>query len=780
MLQELNPNSQRGQDVGFDSVWLGCALLASSWCWLRPVYLEEKNALAVGLCLILLSCIVLIIGFGRDRWMNAVALGICLFVTGYVTNEFLIVLEAWREPLVMGMNGIARWICRLAGEGVEIDEGRLLLTNRDGTLSFAATGGNVALRPFLLFLGSVGLVSCLYRKEHRIRQVWIAIGLTAGACVLRYAYSIVTFAATEHVASETSHLAMARMWDPWSVLLAVCFIGVVLGVSCTNPERRHLEPAWVNLHFAGIAGLAGVLLGVGYAWSDPGIPTRGRIVIDDRLSGYWEPAGRLLTPDRFGDFSAYSFSAMVEHLARRLSVEINSSHEYTTEYLANFDVLIIKTPQHPLEPEEVHSIVEWIHCGGGLFAISDHTDLGGMSTALNEVLSPAGIHFKFDSTAAAAGGFDRWKGHWTADHPIVQGLEDIGFMTACSIQLSGSSRSVMTLSRSVTMGGDYSRSSNFGRIAPMPSEPQGTPIVAASSEYGQGRILAFGDSTVFSSFAYFMDSHANFALRGVAWLTRRGSMIGGALKWGWIALGALCAGLWFRMAPSGWNTVLSILAFCSCGMGGVVAAERLLGSALQVPAIQGSTKQIGFVQEGGYAWLPPVLGSQPSLPPHGNYMTFVQVPLRLGFETRVVRPVPEVLASVDVLVLLNPEAEGKQIADQRGWVQAVRSWVERGGRLVVLERRQHLGHTHDAAPSYLTDLSFEAISAPDPDIGLGLARLGEGLVVSVVGSELLDSESLGHCMEYPGTPQLRRYATAYGIFGTLLDLGIPERRTYFP
>jgi hypothetical protein len=178
--------------------------------------------------------------------------------------------------------------------------------------------------------------------------------------------------------------------------------------------------------------------------------------------------------------------------------------------------------------------------------------------------------------------------------------------------------------------------------------------------------------------------------------------------------------------------------------------------------------------------LPPVLGTQPELPPGGNLASFVQLPLRLGFETRLIRRDARELDGLQGLMLLNPDLESGQGEASPAWVQSVRRWVEDGGRLLLLRRSAHVGHDHDRSEPYTTGLAFEPVDSPASDLQVEVAQAGRGRVVRVTGSEALDVTALGHCMDYPDGAQLTRHRAVYRIFGETLGLPSPQRRVFVP
>ena len=208
---------------------------------------------------------------------------------------------------------------------------------------------------------------------------------------------------------------------------------------------------------------------------------------------------------------------------------------------------------------------------------------------------------------------------------------------------------------------------------------------------------------------------------------------------------------------------------------------RGLGAlGLTVPPAVDNVIVMGFVTDGGHAWLPPVLGTQAEIPDHGNLSTLSQLPQRLGYETRIVPRVAALLSDLDILAIVNPDARQEELEFPAMWAQAVRAWVEAGGLLIVISQRGHLGHAHSLEGKYLTDLQFDGKSIFAEGLEARVTSAGKGKVVWLVGSELLDVEGLGHCMAYPTAPQKGRQELVHQVFTHLLEVPRQARKTYVP
>jgi hypothetical protein len=765
--------------------WFGAAALAGGLPCLTQDYAPVHHGTMAGALLLALGVAALArLGYRRGGTTLAWGLPLAAISSLLMLDEVLRRHEAGRHPELPAFAALASGGARLIGEPATSDGGELLLHDAQGAIRVAASWGVVGWRPLCGF-ALLGMLVAATGGRGTARGWWIAVIVAVLFAMLRFLALALHYAGVDQVLATSSHPAVWSFYQPWS-LLAVLVIAAACAQragadeagapATTAPPRRALIAA---LALAVVAGLG---FGAAATWSDPGIPKRGRVLVDERLTGAWEPAGRMLDTERYGDFSAYSLSVMVEQLSRRFAVAVNAERRYDAALLADVDVLILKTPEHALDPDEIVAIRAWVEDGGGLFLISDHTDLMGMSTHLRPLAEPYGIEFAFDAVNDAAGGFNLWTGRWLPEHPISAGLGPIEFMTGCSLRCHGAARPVLALRHASSQAGDYARSSHFGGRAANPADPQGLLVAAAAAPAGRGRVLAFGDSTILSSFAWPLHARAEFVYRGVAWLDRRASSAR-ALTWAWLLVGVAGAALALRAARTlGVHAAATLLAGLACGgAAGAWIAAAFAADALRSPPPPSAIPRVGFVIEGGHAALPPVLGErQPGPLDDADFSTFFQVPLRLGMETAVVARDPRELAGLDALVILNPDVELGQAEAPDGWIAAVRDWVAAGGRLAVLSRAEHLGHAHDRAPAYLEGIALRELAVADADLRMALGESGAGRIASVLGSEIFTSEGIGHCMQFPGRAERLRYDIAYDLFRDTLGLVAPSRRTWQP
>ncbi len=96
-------------------------------------------------------------------------------------------------------------------------------------------------------------------------------------------------------------------------------------------------------------------------------------------------------------------------------------------------------------------------------------------------------------------------------------------MTSCSLQLSGGAQTVLAADDCRREPHDYAGSSFFGRRGPHPEMEHGRTVLAGVATVGRGRIAAFTDSTVWSSFAVFSFDREKLAMDLVRMLNREPS-----------------------------------------------------------------------------------------------------------------------------------------------------------------------------------------------------------------------------------------------------------------
>lgn len=522
---------------------------------------------------------------------------------------------------------------------------------------------------------------------------------------------------------------------------------------------------------------------------DPvGEPKAGRILVDDLHSGHWEPTARRLSPDWFGDFSTYSFTSAAELLGYTFAVDVNEVHDYSDELLADYDVLVLKTPIVPFASSEIEAIRRFVHRGGGLFLIGDHTDLQDSSTILNDFANWADMEFRFDAVSDAyTGGFSMFDRSGEHLHPATRGTPRMLYLTGCSLAIGPTVRVIQSVPHQVGVPGDYADNSRFGRSFADPAAKSGEMVLAAESSYGRGRVVAFTDSTILSSFGIRKYDRDVLVVRILGFLnTTAGSR--GALCWLGTALAliALFAGL-RRTGPRPPGLLAAMLASAASGYWFAEQVEiRLEDRAYPVVQAVESPPTLAIEWSNGIAEYMPVLGTPDDAVPSRGFETMFAAVQRSGVFPILTDDV-DFLFSHDAVMLLNPAEPYSAEFGER-----LRSYLDAGGRVVIAVDTTVL---RPAALASLADplgIEFALGDPREPQLvlrgatpvpapgGFVLAtkQVGAGKLVVALHAENWSRERMGHCFSRPSRKQLSAYECLHEILSTHLGVAPQVRRSY--
>ncbi len=669
---------------------LPAALLVSSWMFVFDRHMARYDLwalIAVLLAYLALARPIAQRGMLRRGWLAAVQLGTLLLIV--LTADRTLVAWEERSPRFDVASSIASAALNLAGFRTAAEGGLLLVDHPEGLITIVPSMEKLALRPFLLFW--LAWVALRLMRDQRRAAACAGLGLATTLLVGMIRYIVLVAAYIEHddiLAGSTGQAALG-------------LFRIVVDHEPLSPSGRSRRgsrlPVARRRHGAGgrrpaaDAGLArvrrgdrrlGALAGLAWTFVPPGAEKAGRVLIDDRFCGIWEPTARQLDTEWYGDFSTYSFTSLAEWLGKWFSVDVNTSRPYDDDLLARYDVLIIKTPEEPIPDAEAAAIDRFVRAGGGLLLVGDHTNLLGMGTHLNALCARYGIRFRYDSVSdGLTGGFVDYDGPRLGRHVGALHVDRLEFMTSCSLQLSGAAETVLAAEDCQREPHDYSGSSFFGRRGPHPEMDQGRTVLAATVRVGRGRIAAFTDSTVWSSFAVFSHDREKLAMDLVRLLNREPSGYEVPVRCVAVAAALLAVLLGLSMVGSG--MALPALLFLLVGSwAGVAVSEAIHRRVYAWPAPNAPISEVTFLWQGGVCAFPPVLGTPESLPADRSFDTLLVAVQRLGLVSRVAYTyegdllTPETRAMFVVAPLNSPPSRT---------LARLKNFVRDGGSLIVLD-----------------------------------------------------------------------------------------------
>jgi hypothetical protein len=371
-------------------------------------------------------------------------------------------------------------------------------------------------------LGGIVLLSLTVRRRLTAFVLAVALWLPVQAGLL-IAVFVHRALRTEY---ESPLVLMNQFWNPWvhlallavPVLLALRFVRSpsIMPVEETEPHGGFAR----RLAWAGASCLVALLVTVALLWDPAGPRKPGRVLVDEYHST-WEPTGRPYDPNWYGQESGYNYACIYDYCSRfyemgRLTTPIDANA------LAACDVLVVKVPTSRYSGEEIDRIEQFVHAGGGLLLVGEHTDVFNVGVHLNDIASRFGFRFRYDCLFDIDGVFRELYRPPLAPHPIVQHIGPLDFAVSCSID-PGASRGRAAI-RGVglrSLPADYHASNFYPQVEDRAEARYGAFVQLWTTRRGVGRVAAFTDSTIFSNFSTFEPGKAELMLGMLDWLNHR-------------------------------------------------------------------------------------------------------------------------------------------------------------------------------------------------------------------------------------------------------------------
>ncbi len=255
------------------------------------------------------------------------------------------------------------------------------------------------------------------------------------------------------------------------------------------------------------------------------------ILVDLLHTDIQTPTDHCLHRDQYAYQGTYGFSRLFDHFEEYDYPWAPTELELSGPRLEPYDILFINL-LHDRNPDftqdEVEAIKEFVHDGGGLFVIGDHTNVYRHAERINRFLEPMGLHMMYHTAVDYPPVYSVSGLGWImmfdfADHPVNEGVEMISFKTGGPIDSENPDDDlVFTSDQSFA---DYWDESNDGGYYGTWSqgddeelEPSGPLSVAAATEYGDGRVALVGDQNIFGDGWVNLGHNFEFAANIVEWL----------------------------------------------------------------------------------------------------------------------------------------------------------------------------------------------------------------------------------------------------------------------
>ena len=425
-------------------------------------------------------------------------------------------------------------------------------------------------------------------------------------------------------------------------------------------------------------------------WQPVGSRKPGRVLVVERHST-WEPTDRPYDKNNFGHDPSYSYTRLYDYCSQFYQMSrLEESEKIDAERLSDCDVLVIKIPTERYSPDEIRAVVRFVRSGGGLLLVGDHTNVFHSTTYLNEITRNFGFTFRHDVLFQIGSPYielHRWP---AVPHPIVQHLPPTHFAGSCSVDPGNS------WGRTAVMGtGLWGLPPNYHADNTYFPESEyhavmnyGAFIQLWATRHGDGRVLAFGDSTIFSNFSIFEPGKAEFMVGMLEWLNHRSPLDNGSVRLLvtvpvlLAAFASLAIGLLLARGPGvAWPVLVGagVLGFTIASL--VVAAVH----AHSMPEPQAVRPMVRVAVDRTVSQVPLSLGGFTEPDGRGYGLLEQWIP-RLGYSTR--RSSGQEAFSGDALVVICPTG-----SVTREFREGLEEYVAGGGKVLVIDSPDVVGST---------------------------------------------------------------------------------------
>lgn len=209
----------------------------------------------------------------------------------------------------------------------------------------------------------------------------------------------------------------------------------------------------------------------------------------------------------YGGENGGMFGMLVRDLnSRNIDVTISGISKDT---LSESDILVIINLNRKLTESEKNLIWNFVKTGGSLLVLGDHTGKEIIRYPFNDLLSPVGIRFNFDSAIPR---ISNWKnGFKYMHHYINRGLKnenDVQIWIGASLSVTYPSVPVITGKNAFSDSGNLNdiQRGYLGDMRYNHGEKLGDIVLVAEADYGKGTVLVFGDTSPFQNSAIALSS----------------------------------------------------------------------------------------------------------------------------------------------------------------------------------------------------------------------------------------------------------------------------------
>lgn len=614
--------------------------------------------------------------------------------------------------------------------------------------AFPTTWEKLALFPFITI--GAGSIPLLFLFSQQTFKDTIKLFLTGAAYLtVRYVFMILVFLyLMTFVKYKEEVCRIDIFWDVRVTLLTFLpFIYLLTRIIPLKIKEGLQTLVYEKLSFSshtrkGLVyfSLAFFFLGWVYGFQDPGKEKQGRVLLDEKHSG-WEKSTRKMDTEWYGNESGYNFYWMAEFINHHFPLTRNFE-EITPALLSRYDILIIKNPTAPFAETEIDAIREFVRNGGGLYLMSEHTNVFGNSTYINPLAEAFGFSFRYDVLFDIEHKFEQlYYPPQLLPHPVVQHLPYFCFKVSCSIQPVSSQCEPIIISRGGKAQDIYYPSGNFyPPVKDHSNMPFGAFLQMVGVKAGKGRVVGFTDSTTYSNFEAFIAGKPELLLGTLSWLNREN-------RWNWLTFLFLTLAVLFfaggvrtsRREKRGSTYYLFLVILAAFSATSALFLCKIASyRSFPLPHARTPYTKVVFEQEHGNYELP-LKGFTKER--EKSYEVFYQWVLRVGYYPFTGKTLEEDIQDASLLIIINPD---KPFSPDE--LDQLKSYLQNGGKLLLMDTATNQSTTVDELLAYfgMSIKRERKVLLPASYSTSWMSRTGQNSACAIEGGEGLLNSTDGH------------------------------------
>ena len=817
------------------SIWFGLIFLSISWIFLIPIFLPTDPSL--GIYFIIIACICNILAFyntkkvdiNKKYFLFYIPLIFVLFILPFPFNISIIILLfggiiyfilkyiLHLEKFYLISYGITftgiiflfqtamfplftllsthfhrvdflsypiSFLSNLFGLSTSLNNGIVFVQTGANTFPFTTTLEKLGfVLWFMIFVGALLIFVFSSKFKIFIKNLGLFLIISFFYLIIRYVFLIYIYVSLPIYELDIYYNGFYLLISFIPFIFLVAFViklkDYTIDLKCFNKFKIKKNSIFAMiLFFVFIFSIVGA-----FSYYDPGLKKNGQVLIDEYHSD-WEDTILKMTEDWYGKNSTYSAYDFANLIDIHYDVDKNADKLLTYDLLKNYSILILKCPNTAYSEQEINDIVRFVEEGGGLYLIGDHTNVFGMNYYLNLVSERFGIIFKYDSTHdLKTGTLSIYQPPTLFNHPITKYFNKLNFLSSCTLKAPITSENVI-IGYSLAAGqGTYS-SEHFFRLSTY-SEPdieQGLFLQTVAVKHGNGRVVAFTDSTCISNFCIYMDGYLPFYLMTIEYLNRTNeySYLNSFLLI--VAIVSLISFLYFIKKE---NRLLILLIIISIGLLSFSIATPIFSNMndnnYKLPSANKNYKSVCFVDE----FSDMIISSRTASMDvdfkdvYNNFFIWTQ---RVDMVPSIENTLSASLKKGNATVIINPNKTFNE-----NDIKNINNYFDKGGNLLIMDRLTNKNSTINELLeiynlSVIYKPSYENTSEKLEIIGnnftyfvknnyssIAVNNISNGKLVLFVDSKLFSNAIMGGAFTIPSNYQREVYDIEFNIFKNIFN-----------